>query len=139
MDDELGGRSIIVWEESGDPYRNLDRLVNAITESEVDLYNQDGAVVWLTGGRLVPVNLAVLTEIVEQFVCTKSVRNVGTIDAPIYERRYVGFKVGDMTLRLLIQRGDLLARAPKISQTGTPNAPAELPRAARLEIANRRG
>jgi hypothetical protein len=136
MDDKLNGRRVIIWRDT-DPYADLNALVTAIVESDADLYNQNGALVWLTGGKLVPVSGAVLGEIIRTFVVTKGVRNVGTSDAPVYERRFVPFETSEMTTRILIQRDALLGRVPKIDSANA--GPAELPRWARQEMQNRRG
>jgi hypothetical protein len=133
--DELNGRRVCIWERDGDPYRNLDRLVTAITESAADLFNIDGALFWLKEGELIQVGGAVLPEIIRTFVVTKTIRNIGTADAPIYERRFIPFEADVMVVRALIKHGDLLNRVPKI---GAGNVAAELPRWATLEIVNQR-
>jgi hypothetical protein len=139
MDDELNGRRVVLWADDGDPYKNLEALAVAITTSAADLFNIDGVLFWLKEGKLISVAGAALAEIIRTFVVTKGIRNAGTADTPMYERRFIPFEVSEMLIRSLIQRGDLLARVPKIfSGTGTANTVPELPRWAMQEIASQR-
>jgi hypothetical protein len=131
MDDELNGRKVIIWDDEGDPHRNIDRLATAITESAADLYNHNERLVWLKDGAFIHAARDVLAELVRTFVVVKTVRNVGTSDEPVYERRYVSFEPNETMLRGLLKDGNLLGRVSKLGASAAP----EMPRSYRLELA----
>jgi hypothetical protein len=87
--------------------------------------------IWLKDGKFIHVGRDVLAELVRTFVVIKTIRNIGTADAPIYERQYTAFEASELILRGLIKTGNLLGRAAKL---GASNAP-EISREFRLELA----
>jgi hypothetical protein len=107
----LGPRDVRRWDE------DLNALADAVAES-AEIFNQDGRLVWLNAGKLIPVSRIILREIITTHVVTKNLINHGTADEPNWTREYVPFVPHEQALRALLTaeaRKDcsLIARAPK--------------------------
>jgi hypothetical protein len=137
MDDKLNGRRVVLWQDDGDPYRNLETLAVALTTSAADLFNRGDRLVWLKDGEFVQVGIGILAELIRTYVVVKGVRNTGTPDEPDWTVRFTPFEPSEMMLRALIRTGKLENRVPKISELGTPSPVSELPRSVMLELATR--
>lgn len=102
-----------------DPY--VDAFANTLSDAlaEVaELYNVNGALCWLTNGKLARVNLQILPQIISQHIATKELENTGTETTPNWAVRYTPFVADQKTLRLLFtadkRTGSLIARVTKV-------------------------
>jgi hypothetical protein len=90
MSDELNGRRLHVW-RGQDLVADVNALMDAIVASGAEIYNRDGRLVHLDGGKLVPVPRDQLPEIIGRHLVTKRPVNRGTADEPHYEIEYSAF------------------------------------------------
>jgi hypothetical protein len=93
----------------------LPVLANAIAEA-ADLFEADGRIVVLVDEELQIVTPAILAEAIRSNLVRKGLRNVGTVEAPRWEREFKPVEVNEMVLRLLLQdeRHGLIGRLPVV-------------------------
>jgi hypothetical protein len=127
VDDVLGDRKIFsssydfrapsLW--STDEKHRLNQampgLASAVAEA-ADLYQEGGRVLGLVDGELGVMNTAVLAKVISENLVRKGIRNVGTVEQPVYEREYRGVEVGEIVLRMLLtdERYGLLGLLPVV-------------------------
>jgi hypothetical protein len=88
-------------------------LATAIAEA-ADLYEYEGRVMLLVEGELAIVTTALLANTIRANLVRKGLRNVGTVEKPVWERAYAPVEVGEVALRLLLQdaKFGLLGKLP---------------------------
>jgi hypothetical protein len=121
MNDEPGDR--VVYAPRG---RNAEDDLAACILRAAQIFMMDGQLVWIAGGKRVPVVRNVVVELCRRFVVTEHPVNRGTEAEPnwIVERRPVA--PGELTIRNLI-RESLPRRAPVVWPEAAP-IPPEAPR-----------
>jgi hypothetical protein len=136
MNDELGDRKILGCAfDFTVPRRGpsevyalnsaLPILASAIAEA-ADLFEFEGRTVLLVDGELRIVTPALLAEAIRSNLVRKSLRNVGTVEAPKWERAYVPVEAGEGALRMLLQdeKHGLIGRLPLVRMEDmTPREP----------------
>jgi len=137
--DRLGGRRLCARRSPNDPYimwRGADASFAAFSLSDpfaaansladclaecVDLVNLNGNPVWVNQGRLVPVTMNTLHEIVPQYIATKELVNRGTESAPNWALVYIPFVPDSRLVRDLFsserREGALLPRLTKVTSS----------------------
>jgi hypothetical protein len=118
VDTELNGRAVVVLR--GDPRADLNAVADAIVAS-AKLRNCNGSLIWLNGGKLIPVSAAVLSEIIPQHVVTERLINRGSTSEPnwVVEYRPLAPPTEKALATLLraekLEEGSLRARAPSVA------------------------
>jgi hypothetical protein len=107
----------------------LPVLANAIIEA-ADLFEFEGRIVMLVGEELHVVTPAILAGAIPSNLVRKSLRNVGTVEAPKWERAFAPVEVGEAALRMLLQNekyglpgrlslleaADVVSREPQVEE-----------------------
>src|SRR5262249_44455724 len=105
-----------------DIYATANTLSAALAEN-CDLINLNGNPVWVNQGRLVPLTLNLVHELVPRFVATRELVNRGTEQNPNWVLEYIPFQPDPRTIRDLFsnerREGSLLARLTRVT---TPQA-----------------
>jgi hypothetical protein len=83
-------RRLHLWRDQ-DLNADTNALADAVAESDVDLFNLDGRLFWLTEGTLVPVSKNLLLDIITKHVATVRLVNRGSAEKPIWEREFCSF------------------------------------------------
>jgi hypothetical protein len=118
--------SLFSPEEKHHLNKALPGLAGAIADA-ADLYQSDGRVLGLIDGELGIVNTAVLAKVINENLVKKGVRNVGTVEQPVFEREYRPVEVGEVVLRMLLtdDQYGLLKLLPVLRMEDlAPRAPA---------------
>jgi hypothetical protein len=98
---ETDGRTTFIWRGDDSPDRtvwppktsNEDRLVALIADKAVDeLFSEEGQLVYLQDGQLVPVNVQYMAAIIEKYVKTPRLINHGTAEEPRWGLEYCSFE-----------------------------------------------
>jgi hypothetical protein len=122
-------REVFLWRGRDDDLTRLTEVVAAKTKTE--LFNEDGQLVRLHGGRLVPVNKEGMREIVTRHVKTLRPVNRGTDSEPHWEVDFYSFGFPPVGTKNDVNRGlnekaliDLIdALVPHVAKT--PRRPVE--------------
>jgi len=123
MDDELAGRTIVRSNaDFSTPrrgcYANHEALAGVLSEaladSPVHLFDVDGRAMLLAKGALHPVNAEILRELIQANLVTEGLRNVGTVEAPIYELEYRPIEPAENVVRTMLtsEKHGLIGRLP---------------------------
>jgi len=80
--------------------------------------NLNGELVWLDQGKLVPVTMNAIHQIISQHIATKELVNKGSRENPAWTTEYLPYTPDPRTVRDLFgterREGSLLARATKV-------------------------
>jgi hypothetical protein len=104
----------------------LPELASAIAET-ADLYQNEGRVLGLIDGKLEIVTSGVLAKIINENLARKGIRNVGTVEVPVFEREFKRVEVGEIVLRALLtdDQNGLLKVVPRLTEADvTPRGSA---------------
>src|SRR5262249_25100381 len=99
-----------------------------------EIFNVNGALRRVNNaGQLTSVGIDALFDVINTRIATPRLINHGTTDNPNWTRDFVPLQLPEITLRAVLKK--LPALVPKLSETGAPNSPLEVPRSFRLEQA----
>jgi hypothetical protein len=140
--DRLGGRRLCARRNPGKPYvmcRAPDASFAAMSLTDVyattnsladalaefaDLFNLNGELVQIIEGKITPVRMNILPEIIYKHIATRELVNKGSKENPAWTVEYIPFVADGRTVRDLFsterREGSLLARATRIYLPETP-------------------
>jgi hypothetical protein len=118
MENTLDGRRMFEWHAQGPrDYGQWEKDVNGLADAiaaTAPIFNHNGGLVWLKDGKLIPVALVMLNEIIREHIVTpRLVNRDGT-----WTCEYLPFIAPDAAVRTMLtaearKDGSLLARAPR--------------------------
>src|SRR4051812_10697352 len=100
------------------PREDLSMLADCIAGSNADIFDDQGCLIWIDGGKRVPVTPEVLREICRQHVVTKHPQE----SEDGWDIEYRPYELDEITLRTLItartwEDGGLIWRLPRTPPT----------------------
>ena len=140
--DRLGGRRLCARRNPGGPYimcrapdasfaamsltdiyATTNSLADALAEN-CDLFNLNNELVHITEGKITPVRMNTLPEIIHKHIATRELVNKGSKENPNWTVEYIPLVTDGRTIRDLFsterREGSLLARVTKVYTPETP-------------------
>jgi hypothetical protein len=108
-----------------DAYATTNSLADALAEN-CDLFNLGGELVHIVEGKITPVRMNTLPELIHKHIATRELINKGSKENPNWSVEYVSYTPDPRTVRDLFsterREGSLLARVTKVYTPETPAA-----------------